>query len=151
MRFTSKFAAAAGLSAVLVATAACSGAGGAGGVGGGGGGARAIGQIFDFNLTGRTSANTPQNFLPPKYKDVDRGADGSQLPASLDLNPVIAALSQVFQNSKEADDTRREAAFALGAVRQPAAAAMLRSYLNSPDPYLAEISKEALLKIENKQ
>ncbi len=113
--------------------------------------ARAIGQIFDLNLSGRTSPNTPQNFLPPKYKDVERSTDAAPLPASLNITSVIATLSQVLQDQKEADDTRREAAYALGAIRQPASAALLRSYLNSPDPYLSEISKEALLKIEDQQ
>jgi len=113
--------------------------------------ARAIGQIFDLILTGKTSPNTPQNFLPPKYKDVGETSGSVQLPASINITAVIASLSQVLQNTNEADDTRREAAFALGAIRQPSSAGLLRSYLNSPDPYLAEISKEALLKIENKQ
>jgi HEAT repeat protein len=113
--------------------------------------ARAIGQIFDLNLSGRTSPNTPQNFLPPKYKDVPAATDAAQLPASVNITSIIAVLAQVLRNMKEADDTRREAAYALGAIRQPASADLLRSYLNSPDPYLSEISKEALLKIEDQQ
>jgi len=113
--------------------------------------ARAIGQIFDLNLAGKTSLNTPQNFLPPKYKDLEPGANTAQLPASININSVIAALSQVLQNPNESDDTRREAAFALGAIRQPPSVSLLRSFLNSPDPYLSEIIKEALLKIENKR
>ena len=113
--------------------------------------ARAIGQVFDLYTGGNTYTITPQNFLPPKFKDVGARKDLTQLQSSVDLIAVVRTLSQVLQNSKEADDTRREAAFALGAIRQGSTAAILRSFLNSPDPYLAEISKEALVKIENQE
>lgn len=107
--------------------------------------ARSIGQIFDVHHGGSSYTLTPQNFLPPKFKDL--GSDRPQQP--LAISSVLPLLSQVLENRKEADDTRREAAYALGAVRHPASAAVLRSYMDSPDPYLAEISKEALRKFEN--
>lgn len=115
--------------------------------------AHSVGQIFEIHA-GVTNTLTPQNFLPPKFKDLGnslKDAGEPHLPFNFNLNDVMATLSQVLQNSKEADDTRREAAFALGAIRRPDSAAILRSYLNSPDPYLAEISKEALLKIEKQK
>lgn len=107
--------------------------------------ARAVGQIFDA-LNGRcTYTITPQNFLPPKFKDV-----GSSKPdlSQLNVNEIVSVLSRVLENSAEADDTRREAAYALGATRQSAAVAILNLHVKSSDPYLAEISKEALLKVE---
>lgn len=107
--------------------------------------ARSVGQIFEGDKKPFTV--TPQNFLPPAFKETGESKTTLQIA---NLDSVIRTLSQVLQNAKEADDTRREAAFALGAIRQPASAAILRSYLNGPDPYLAEISKEALLKIENR-
>ncbi|NOT48975.1 MAG: HEAT repeat domain-containing protein, partial [Acidobacteria bacterium] len=113
--------------------------------------ARAIGQVFDLYAGGNTDTVTPQNFLPPKFKDIGSGKDLAQLRNSVNIDSVIRSLSQVLQNPKEAGDTRREAAFALGAIRRPDSAAILRSHLNSPDPYLAEISKEALLKIEKQK
>ncbi len=113
--------------------------------------ARAIGQVFDLFFDGSTYTVTPQNFLPPKFKDTATLERPDELYRSIDLKAAFNTLSQVLQNQKEAEDTRREAAFALGAIRQPAATAILRSHLNSPDPYLAEICKEALLKIENGQ
>ena len=49
MRWNQKVAAAAGLSALLVATSACAGAGGAGGGGGGGGGDKSINVLMVNN------------------------------------------------------------------------------------------------------
>ncbi|MEO8649637.1 MAG: HEAT repeat domain-containing protein [Acidobacteriota bacterium] len=109
--------------------------------------ARAIGQIFQMARTGVTAVNTPQNFLPDKYKQIPDGA-------SVKLQLVIAsrsvtALLRVMNNRSESDDTRREAAYALGAIGDNSAISALRANLGSPDPYLTEISKEALLKIEH--
>ncbi|HMQ04049.1 MAG TPA: HEAT repeat domain-containing protein [Pyrinomonadaceae bacterium] len=111
--------------------------------------ARAIGQTFELHYTGQTEAVTPQNFLSPSFKKM-RPAVTKNAP-QVDLARVMATLTRVLRNSDEADDTRRAAAFALGAARQPAAAAALRPFLNSPDPYLVEICKEALIKIENEE
>ena len=60
MRWNHKVAAAAGLSALLVATTACAGAGGAGGGGGGGGGGQ-LDQRLDGQQSRRCSPcrNTP--------------------------------------------------------------------------------------------
>lgn len=111
--------------------------------------ARSIGQIFDVLHGGDTYTLTPQNFLSPKFKDIETAKPDPPLPAN--TNMVIAELSRILQNPKEADDTRREAAYALGAVRQPSSTTLLQMYLNGSDPYLAEISEEALLKIEKQQ
>ena len=52
----------------------------------------------------------------------------------------------LLQNPKESNDTRREAAFALGETRDKSALSVLQSNLNNPDYYLAEICLEAIEK-----
>ena len=107
--------------------------------------ARSVGQIAQIVGTSDPYVVTPQNFLPDKYKRTDGLQDASTRPGNGDAVPVLSA---VLQNRQDSDDTRREAAFALGAIGNPSAINVLRSYQNSPDPYLAEISREALLRIE---
>ena len=107
--------------------------------------ARSIGQIFELRATGRTET-TPQNFLPPQFKNIDPETIWSSEIDPQQLRRITVTLSKMLRSREEADDTRREAAFALGALRRPGSESLLRSLLNSPDPYLAEISKEALLK-----
>jgi len=60
-------------------------------------------------------------------------------------------LIKVLQSSKESDDTRREAAIALGAIGHRDAIPTLNSHLNSPDYYLVEICKKAIAAIEQGQ
>lgn len=113
--------------------------------------AHAIGLIAESQLKQKTTTTTPENFLPDKYKNgylVKTDADRLALSQIPTFRSATGILSKSLQNKKEADDTRREAAFALGAIGDPASTSLLRSNLNSPDNYLAEICKEALLKIE---
>lgn len=110
--------------------------------------ARAVGQIFEQIAKGSTAVLTPQNFLPPEFKDGMAANNLTPMIGSDHLDKIASTLVSVIRSPNEADDTRREAAFALGAMRRPESAGLLRSLLGSPDPYLAEISKEALLKIE---
>ncbi|MFM9905545.1 MAG: HEAT repeat domain-containing protein [Pyrinomonadaceae bacterium] len=111
--------------------------------------ARSIGQIAQIVKSGKKTVVTPQNFLPAKYKESPSGAPlTNSFPA---MRPVLGVLANVLKNHKEADDTRREAAFALGAVGDESTISLLRSFLNSPDVYLAEICREALIKIDNPQ
>jgi HEAT repeat protein len=107
--------------------------------------ARSIGQIAQIARTSDPYVVTPENFLPDKYKKTDGLRDTAAQPV---IGGAVQVLSAVLQNRQESDDTRREAAFALGAIGNPSAVNILRSLQTSPDPYLAEISKEALLKIE---
>lgn len=107
--------------------------------------ARSLGQIAQIVRSGRGTVITPQNFLPEKQKDINAGQ----------LNPGQAVffreaaqeLIRVLENSNEADDTRREAAYALGAIGDRSAEPVLAKYISSTDVYLAEICKEALLKL----
>lgn len=109
--------------------------------------ARAVGQIAQYIQTNEIKVLTPESFLPEKYK-----FQPNQTYLNLsEKNPVFRAsvevLIKVLQNARETDDTRREAAFALGALGDASALAVLRSHLNSTDYYLAEICRESLKKI----
>lgn len=108
--------------------------------------AKAIGQIANFARSGNNSAVTPQNFLPSKYKE-----PGTNVPVDPAFRGAIGVLTSVLKNQKESDDTRRESAFALGSIGDGSSAGVLRSYLSSPDIYLAEICKEALIKLGQPQ
>ena len=107
--------------------------------------ARSIGQIAQIAKTSNAYVVTPRNFLPEKYKSIT----GDDLTAKFNVyNAAVPVLSSVLQSGREADDTRREAAYALGEIGSGAARSVLESHRNSPDPYLAEISREALLTID---
>jgi len=109
--------------------------------------ARSIGQIAQLRRTGKTSVLTPQNFLPEKYKELGPAAsvnDPARLPV---FKTAVDVLLVVLRNKNESDDTRREAAFALGAIGDGKAIPTLQTFVSSDDPYMAEISREALLKI----
>ena len=107
--------------------------------------AHAIGLVAEAIKRQQRTTTTPENFLPDKYKKgFSQTAGNGQMSAFQTAN---LTLIKVLQNGKEAEDTRREAAFALGAIGDPSSTVVLRSNLNSPDNYLAEICKEALLKL----
>lgn len=107
---------------------------------------RSIGQIAQINRTGKRLVTTPHSFLPEKFKESN--TPSAEMPSQLVsvFRPAIAVLSSVLQSAEESDDTRREAAFSLGAIGDPAAFSALESSLGSPDYYLAEIAREAILK-----
>ena len=109
---------------------------------------RSVGQIAQINVTGNPSVLTPQNFLPDKFKDL--GSSDAIGPVPSPLAAAVDVLAAVLQNNTESDDTRREAAYALGAIGDARSVPVLQTYVSSPDPYLAEISREALLKIERR-
>ena len=111
--------------------------------------AHSIGQIAQIIKTGKSLVTTPQNFLPTKYKETATSEpEVNAIPA---FRNAVVSLLKVLQNSKESGDTRREAAFALGAIGDQTSVSLLRSNLNSPDIYLAEICKEALIKFGQPQ
>jgi HEAT repeat protein len=108
--------------------------------------ARSIGEIAQLIRFGKRQKTTPQNFLPEKYKEhlQDNNSPGLILPPS--FNNATTVLGKVLENRREADDTRRSAAFALGSIGSSDTIQLLQTHLNSKDPYLAEICKEALLR-----
>lgn len=106
--------------------------------------ARSIGQIAQMMQTGKTSVLTPQNFLPEKFKDLETGT------VRPSVTPAGAVLIRILENNSESEDTRREAAYALGAIGDASARPVLQRYSTSEDTYLAEICREALLKIDRR-
>jgi len=109
--------------------------------------ARAIGQIAQFIQTGSEQETTPEDFLPNKYhplKKVRFRKLSKTFPVFMNASDTLISM---LQDSKEHNDTKREAAFALGEIGSQKAASVLQKYKSSPDYYLAEISKQALRKI----
>ncbi len=109
--------------------------------------ARSVGQIAQVSSTGDPAVLTPQNFLPEKFKELGSAKTNKSALKSPAFSAAVDVLLRVLQNKDEADDTRREAAFSLGAIGDSKAVPALQSYLSGPDPYLVEICKEALEKI----
>jgi HEAT repeat protein len=107
--------------------------------------ARSIGQIVKIERTGKPEIITPQNFLADKYKSNYWGPESTMVYWSSD---TVDTLIKVVKDAKEAEDTRREAAFALGNLYAHSSVPALRACLTSPDPYLAETCKEALIKLD---
>jgi HEAT repeat protein len=107
--------------------------------------ARSVGQIAQIKKTGERSVLTPQNFLPDKFKDLGPESSGVRIA---EFAAAVDVLIAVLRNNSESDDTRREAAFALGAIGDAHAIPALQTNSSASDPYLAEICREALLKIE---
>ena len=111
--------------------------------------ARSIGQIAELVRGGHRSTITPENFLPEKYKTTLTSNTATM--SSPAFGTAVVVLLKAASNSKEADDTRREAAFSLGAIGDRSAVAYLTANLANKDTYLAEICKEALLKISKRE
>jgi HEAT repeat protein len=110
--------------------------------------ARAIGRIAQFARTGTRDVLTPQNFLPERFKDLKTPVTSSTSGQGSAFGPAVARLLKVLNDPSESDDTRREAAFALGAIGDASALSDLRNKIGAADNYLSEIAKEAVLKIE---
>lgn len=110
--------------------------------------ARAIGEIAQIVQTGKVAVVTPKDFLPdkfvlftpPNFLYLSRN-----LPIFLNANSILI---QTLQNTRESLNTRREAAFALGAIGAESAIPVLQANLNSENYYLAEIAKESIRKIQ---
>lgn len=109
--------------------------------------ARSLGQIAELIRTGRTRVTTPQSFLPEKFKETGDPLALKTNRISADGRPAVELLIKVLTDTRESDDTRREAAFALGAFGRPEAVPALERSIAAADPYLAETAREALLKI----
>ena len=110
--------------------------------------ARSIGQIAQISVTGDADVVTPQNFLPDKFKDL--GASDATGGTDPIFSNAVDVLTNVLRNQNEADDTRREAAYALGAIGDRRSLPILQAYTSGSDPHLAEICREAILKIERR-
>jgi HEAT repeat protein len=111
--------------------------------------ARSIGQIAETIQPKVLTFETPEDFLPTKYKQIENVTYKDLVQTNPAFRPVISKLVISLQNRKEFPDVKREAAFALGAIGSKSAITVLQANLNNEDYYLAEICKEALLKINN--
>ncbi len=111
--------------------------------------ARAIGQIAQIIQIRQAYTVTPESFLPEKFKTFALEKYRDLAAGSAPFRAAVPVLSAVLQNSKESDDTRREAAFALGAIGDRSALAVLQNDLTSKDYYLAEICKESIKKLSS--
>lgn len=109
--------------------------------------ARSIGQIAHFQqfqeypktFFGVVYENNSQ-IIYPKYKNPIE-----TFPIFQKTNDVLIS---VLQNKKSSDDTKREAAFALGEIGDEESIRALRANLSSEDYYLVEILEISLLKIQ---
>lgn len=109
--------------------------------------ARSIGQIAQILQTGKIKVLTPEIFPPAQIESIEQPAYPKLAETFPALRSAINILIQSLRNPKEFQDVRREAAFALGAIGDESAIEVLQANLNSEDYYLAEISRESLLKI----
>jgi len=94
----------------------------------------------------QTSPNDDNEFLR-RAAARSIGQIAEPAPDKTFFKTTVPLLIKTLQNSKEADDTRREAAYALGAIGDVSAIGVLEESAKSEDPYLAESSKTALVRI----
>ncbi|MBK7705500.1 MAG: HEAT repeat domain-containing protein [Acidobacteria bacterium] len=105
--------------------------------------ARSIGRIAQTLQSGGYDLTTPESFLPPKYKTAREVRD---LEAAYPVfREAVRVLKTVVVGKRDAADTRREAAYALGAISKNSIA-FLENCAQSPDVYLAEICREGALR-----
>lgn len=109
--------------------------------------ARSIGQIAQTIQIKQSYTVTPESFLPEKYKLFTLEKYQNLSDKFPQFRQTVPLLTQILQSLKESDDTRREAAFALGAIGDSSALAILQANLTAKDYYLAEICKEAIKKL----
>ncbi|HXG82996.1 MAG TPA: HEAT repeat domain-containing protein [Pyrinomonadaceae bacterium] len=109
--------------------------------------ARSIGQIARIIQTNKVKVQTPEDFLPDKNISIAEPKYPNLIEAFPTFRAANAALIQTLQNPREADDVKRETAFALGAIGDASAIPVLQSNSDAEDYYLAQISREALRKI----
>ncbi|MCA1625412.1 MAG: HEAT repeat domain-containing protein [Acidobacteria bacterium] len=110
--------------------------------------ARSIGQIAQIIQTQETEVLTPENYLPDRFNSFKKLKYPNLIEIFTEFHMANDILIKTLQNPREFDDVKREAAFALGSIRDESSIPVLQANLNSKDYYLAEISKEALEKIQ---
>jgi HEAT repeat protein len=107
--------------------------------------ARSIGQIAEITLQKEFLSQT-------EIKDYSVFVQENRKSLSakfLAIQSAVVVMIQILQNPKEADDVKREAAFALGAIGDSRAIPILETKIAAEDYYLAEISRQAVKKILN--
>jgi HEAT repeat protein len=109
--------------------------------------ARSIGQIAQIEQVKKSYMVTTGSLLPEpdktpaklKYSNL-----GESFPV---FRQSVDVLISVLQSSQDSDDTKREAAFALGTIGDPQAIEILQLNLSAKDYYLAGICRESLQKL----
>jgi HEAT repeat protein len=107
--------------------------------------AHSLGQIAETVRGANPQTATPQNFLPEKFKRIITSASATGLVPA--YTAAVAVLLKVAKSTRETADTRREAAYALGSIGDPSSISFLKANITSNDNYMAEICREALLKM----
>jgi HEAT repeat protein len=111
--------------------------------------ARSIGQIAQIIQIRQSYIVTPENFLTEKDKPHTFEKYRNLSANFPQFRGVVPVLTQILQAPREADDTKRETAFALGAIGDASALPALEVGLNSKDYYLAEICRESIEKLSS--
>lgn len=106
--------------------------------------ARSIGHIAHIIQTGNYEILNPQSLSDAKYKTVKVLKHPNLIEIYPAFHPAISVLSNVLQSSREFDDVKREAAFALGIIGDVSALNVLQSKLGAQDYYLAKICEESI-------
>lgn len=109
--------------------------------------AHSVGQIAQIIQTNKPEVRTPESFSPEKSNPIEKPKHPKLVETFPDFRAAINVLIETLQNPRESADVKREAAFALGAIGDESAVAVLRANLQTEDYYLAAIAKEALRKI----
>lgn len=109
--------------------------------------ARSVGQIAQLLQIDKIQIITPENFLADKSEEKTKTIYRNLTLSFPEFRAVVPVLIQILQNRSDFADLKREAAFAVGAIGDSSAAPVLQAKLQDPDYYLAEIAREALLKI----
>lgn len=108
--------------------------------------ARAIGSIAGRMQDGKIPSTTPDSFLPMK----DKPLIGRSSDLSIDrpeFEQAVSALRRVLSGNREAEESKREAAYALGEIGAREAAPDLKRCSSAQDPYLAESCREAVARL----
>lgn len=111
--------------------------------------ARSIGQIAQIVQTGERTVITPESFGLKNRRTNEEPNRRNSVETFPAFGAAADILIQTLRNAQEFPDVKREAAFALGAIGDGAAIAILQANLTAEDYYLAEICTEALNKISN--
>ena len=112
--------------------------------------ARSIGQIAQIIQTGETKIITPLGAPPVELKIIETAVYSNLSSKFPEFRNVVPILIKIFQSPNEADDTRRETAFALGAIGDETAVSVLQN-VKTEDNYLTQICAEALKKLPKTQ
>lgn len=106
--------------------------------------ARSLGEIANTQVLQRLLARkNSDNSLPNSVNEIRLNLS-KEIP---EFKTAAVLLIQILQKSTEADDVKREAAYALGEIGDVSAIFVLQANLSSEDYYLAENCKVALEKI----